>query len=255
MAYPADEAGKQIIIEDVSFSYSETKVLDKISFVITKGDFLAILGPNGSGKTTLIKTILGLLKPQSGRIFILGKTVMEFDAWHRIGYVPQKAIHFDPYFPVSVREVVAMGFPKKKHPLWISRSQKEERIRNVLDLVDMKKFLNRRIGRLSSGQQQRVFIARAIVNHPDILFLDEPTTGVDAGMQDQFYDMLDELNEKKGITIVLVTHETGIINKHVTQVACLNQKLVYHGAHAEFCRSQEFKKMLDDGHHLIDHRH
>ena len=112
-----------------------------------------------------------------------------------------------------------------------------------------------RIGRLSGGQQQRVFIARAIVNQPHILFLDEPTTGVDAETQEHFYELLDKLNEKEKITIVLITHETGIINKHVKQVACLNQSLVYHGTHADFCRSQEFKKMLAGGNHVVSHRH
>jgi len=255
MVCPANDLEHQILIENLSFYFGETLVLSEISFAINRGDFLAILGPNGSGKTTLIKLILGLLKSSAGRVTILGRAVLDFDEWERIGYVPQKATHFDPYFPVSVREVVAMGFPGGKRAVKLTRDYREERIHNVLDLVGMKDFLNRRIGRLSSGQQQRVFIARAIVNHPDILFLDEPTTGVDIGMQDQFYDMLNEFNEQKGITIVLVTHETGIINKHVTQVACLNQKLVYHGTHAEFCHSQEFKKMLDEGHHLISHRH
>ena len=96
---------------------------------------------------------------------------------------------------------------------------------------------NRRIGRLSGGQQQRVFIARAIVQRPRILFLDEPTAGVDAETQDRFYDLLGTLNATEGITIVLVTHDIGIVNKHVNRVACLNQRLVYHGTHEEFCRS------------------
>jgi zinc transport system ATP-binding protein len=100
-----------------------------------------------------------------------------------------------------------------------------------------------------------VFIARALANHPKILMLDEPTIGVDAKTQEHFYDMLHRLNREEGITIVLITHEVGIINKHVAQVACLNQTLVYHGSHDEFCRSEEFKRMLADGHHLVSHHH
>ncbi len=119
-------------------------------------------------------------------------------------------------------------------------------------MVDIK---HRRIGSLSGGQQQRVFIARAIVNEPHILFLDEPMTGVDSGTQEHFYDMLDKLNREDGITIVLITHEIGIINRHVNRVACLNQRLIYHGTHEDFCRSEAFKKMLAGGHHLISHRH
>jgi zinc transport system ATP-binding protein len=119
----------------------------------------------------------------------------------------------------------------------------------------MEDFLNRRIGRLSAGQQQRVFIARAIVNRPRILFLDEPTTGVDAETQDQFYVLLDQLNKREGITIVLITHDIGIVDRHITQVACLNQRLVYHGGHAEFCRSDTLRDWLGGGNHLLSHRH
>jgi len=103
------------------------------------------------------------------------------------------------------------------------------------------------IGRLSGGQQQRVFIARALVNSPRVLVLDEPTTGVDAATQASFYELLDRLNEREGLTIVLVTHDIGIVNKHVTRVACLNQRLVYHGSHADFCRSEVFRDMVGRG--------
>jgi zinc transport system ATP-binding protein len=118
----------------------------------------------------------------------------------------------------------------------------------------MAAFRNRPIGRLSGGQQQRVIIARAIVNAPELLFLDEPTAGVDAATQELFYDMLHRLNEDQRITIVLVTHDIGIVNKHVTKVACLNQRLVFHGSHADFCQSEAFKTMLASG-HLVSHIH
>jgi zinc transport system ATP-binding protein len=243
-----------IDIQHVTHSYGFGAVLKDVSFPIHSKDFLAVIGPNGSGKTTLLKIILGLLKPQSGEIKIMGKSVEAFTDWKKIGYIPQKATHIDSLFPVSVKEVVAMGVPSsrrfprrtKEEEHWISRS---------LQQVGMEEFKNRRIGNLSAGQQQRVFIARALANSPKILMLDEPTTGVDAQTQEHFYDMLHRLNSEKGITIVLITHEVGIINKHVAQVACLNQTLVYHGSHDEFCRSEEFKKMLADGHHLVSHHH
>ena len=142
---------------------------------------------------------------------------------------------------------------KKKFPR-LTKREEELCLEKALKQVGMEYFKNWRIGSLSGGQQQRVFIARAIVNDPHILFLDEPTTGVDSETQEHFYDMLDTLNKKEGITIVLITHDTGIVNKHISQVACLNQQLVYHGTHAEFCRSGTFKDMLA-GHHLISHRH
>ncbi|HDZ26576.1 hypothetical protein LCGC14_0885220 [marine sediment metagenome] len=254
MDLTANDSKTFIDVKDISFNYGPVKVLQDVTFSIQQGDFLAIIGPNGSGKTTLIKIILGLLKSSKGKIRILGKPAEEFDDWHKIGYVPQQVTHIDPFFPASVREVVAMEFLAKKKLPMLAKREEELYIEKALKQVGMEYFKNWRIGSLSGGQQQRVFIARAIVNNPHILFLDEPTTGVDSETQEHFYDMLDTLNKKEGITIVLITHDTGIVNKHVNQVACLNQQLVYHGTHAEFCTSGTFKDMLS-GHHLISHRH
>lgn len=250
----ANDSKILIDVKDISFSYGPVKVLKDVTFPIQRGDFLAIIGPNGSGKTTLIKIILGLLKPSKGRVRILGKCAEEFDDWRKIGYVPQQATHIDPFFPASAKEVVAMEFLASKKFPGLTKREEELCLEKALKQVGMERFKNWRIGSLSGGQQQRVFIARAIVNEPHILFLDEPTTGVDSETQEHFYDMLDTLNKKEGITIVLITHDTGIVNKHVSQVACLNQQLVYHGTHEEFCRSGAFKEMLA-GHHLISHRH
>lgn len=244
-----------IDVEDVSFRYGSTIVLSRVKFDINSGDFLAIIGPNGSGKTTLIKIILGLLKPSLGVIRIMGKPVEEFTDWRKIGYVPQNATNIDPFFPVSVKEVVAMGLLSSKKFPRLTKKEEALRIEKALSQVGMKSLKDWRIGRLSGGQQQRVFIARAIVNQPNILILDEPTTGVDSETQEHFYDLLDNLNEKEKITIVLITHEIGIVNKHVKQVACLNQSLVYHGTHAEFCHSEAFEETLAGGHHVVSHKH
>ena len=241
-----------VVLRKVSFSYGGPPVLVDIDLAIREGDFLALIGPNGSGKTTLIKIILRLLEPSSGSVEIMGRPVAEFKGWARIGYVPQKATHIDPFFPVSVEEVVAMALMSNRKAWGTSE---HEEIRRVLRQVDMEAYRKWPISRLSGGQQQRVFIARALVNAPRILFLDEPTTGVDAETQSSFYDLLDLLNEKEGITIVLVTHDIGIVNKHVSQVACLNQRLVYHGSHEDFCRSAVFKDMITRGDHLISHDH
>ncbi len=244
-----------IAIEDVSFSYGNTKVLERVTFPIRRGDFLSIIGPNGSGKTTLVKIILGLLAPSEGKISIFGEKVATFKRWEQLGYVPQKATHIDPFFPVSVKEVVEMGLVSSRKFPGTQRKDDEEHIRRALEQVGMEVYENWRIGKLSGGQQQRVFIARAIVNKPLILFLDEPTTGVDAETQEHFYDMLDQLNKKESITIVLITHDIGVVNKYVNQVACLHQTLQYHGSHEEFCQSDIFKKMITEGHHVISHRH
>lgn len=240
-----------IVLRGVSFSYGGTPVLLDIDLTIREGDFLAVIGPNGSGKTTLIKIVLGLLEPAAGTVEIFGRPRHAFTDWAKIGYVPQKATHIDPFFPASVEEVVGMALLAKR----ASKGAARGTILGALEAVGMAGSARSPIGRLSGGQQQRVFIARALVTSPRILFLDEPTTGVDAETQASFYGMLDRLNRRDGLTIVLVTHDIGIVNKHVTSVACLNQRLAYHGGHAEFCRSEVFRDMVSRGDHLISHEH
>jgi zinc transport system ATP-binding protein len=244
-----------IAVRNVTFGYGETPVLLNIDLSLFKGDFLALIGPNGSGKTTLIKVILGLLKPTRGEVFLMGEPVGSFRDWQKIGYIPQKATHVDPVFPASVREVVAMALFSNRKTLGFSRRQADEAVVRALRQVGMESHARTRIGRLSGGQQQRVFIARALVTRPEILFLDEPTTGVDAETQGRFYDLLAGLNREEGMTIVVVTHDIGIVNRNINQVACLNQSLVYHGSHKEFCRADAFKDLLAGGNHLVAHEH
>jgi len=239
----------------LTFSYDGTPVLLDVGLSIREGDFLAIIGPNGSGKTTLVKVLLGLLRPSAGRVEIMGRPLDEFADWRAVGYVPQKATHFDPFFPASVEEVVGMALLSNSQILGPGRGRSSGTVLRALRQVGMEPYRHWRIGRLSGGQQQRVFIARALVTGPRILFLDEPTTGVDAETQDRFYDMLDQLNKDGRITIVLVTHDIGIVNRHVNQVACLNQRMSYHGSHEEFCRSEVFRDMVSRGDHLIAHKH
>ncbi len=243
-----------IEVKGVYFSYGNHLVLEDINLTIHKGDFLAILGPNGSGKSTLLRLIVGVLTPERGKILLFGQEVNSFREWWRLGYVPQRAIaKVDPVFPLAVEEVVAFGLlAKKRFPRFLSQEDREA-ILQALRQVGMEAYLGKRISNLSGGQQQRVFIARAIVSEPEVLLLDEPTTGVDAATQERFYDLLGELNAK-GLTIVIITHDIGIVNKHVKQVACLNRRLIYHGTHEEFCSSPQLQRIIGD-HHLVIHRH
>lgn len=242
-----------IDVKNVNFSYGSQPALVDINLVIEEGDFLAIIGPNGSGKTTLIKIMVGLLKPQSGKVKLFGQPVDAFKRRNLIGYVPQHATNIDRLFPVSVGEVVEMAllaneksFPKSGH---------KSAVNKALDLVEMNEFVNYPLNRLSGGQQQRVFIARALVTDPKILILDEPTTGVDARTHENFYDLLASFNKSKKLTIILVTHEIGVINRNITKVACLNQRLIFHGQHDEFCSSSFFREFLERGDHVIFHQH
>jgi zinc transport system ATP-binding protein len=241
-------------VENVTFSYDTIPVLEDVTFSICRGDFLSVIGPNGSGKTTLVKIILGLLKPSRGTVSIMGRPVAEFRDWAKVGYVPQKATHIDPFFPASVREVVAMARLSTRGSRPVNKRDTAREVTEALRKVAMESSRNAAIGSLSGGQQQRVMIARALVTSPEILLLDEPTAGVDSETRGLFYEMLHELNGRQKITIVLITHDIGMVNKHVNKVACLNQQLIYHGTHKEFCQSEAFKIMLAEG-HVVSHTH
>jgi len=136
----------------------------------------------------------------------------------------------------------------------LNKRDTEKEVTEALRKVAMESSRNAAIGSLSGGQQQRVMIARALVTSPEILLLDEPTAGVDSETRGLFYEMLHELNGRLKITIVLITHDIGLVNKHVNKVACLNQQLIYHGTHKEFCQSEAFKIMLAEG-HIVSHTH
>jgi zinc transport system ATP-binding protein len=244
-----------IQIEDVEFRYRRDPVLVDIELAIEAGDFLAVIGPNGSGKTTLIKIMLGLLEPTRGAVSLFGTPIRSFQQWERVGYVPQKATHFDPYFPASVQEVVAMGFVAGGHRRRLLSGERKSRVLHALEAVCMEDMHGRPIGELSGGQQQRVFIARALVSSPAILILDEPTAGVDAEAQNTFYSMLDRLNREAGLTVVFSTHNVGVVTKHVNKVACINQRLYFHGSHDEFCETDHLLEMVGGRAHIIHHEH
>jgi zinc transport system ATP-binding protein len=213
-----------IEVKALRFTYDRIPIFDGISFALEQGDFLGVLGPNGGGKTTLLKLLLGILKPDSGVIKILGE--MPHDANHRVGYVPQDT-DFNKTFPISVFEIALMGrLSRSRIGRWYSRKDRSK-VEEVLRRVGMWEYRNTAIGKLSGGQRQRVFIARALATDPEILFLDEPTAGVDPEFETDLYDFLKELNEK--VTIVVITHDIGVISRNVKSVACVNRALMFHG--------------------------
>jgi zinc transport system ATP-binding protein len=229
-----DHTKNVIEVKDVSFSYGKEEVLKNITFSVHQGDYLGIIGPNGAGKTTLLKIMLGLLKPQMGSINLFGVPLGEFKDWKNIGYVPQKATNFDSNFPVTVFDVVMMG--RYCCLKLCCRIKKNDRamVRKSLEQVGMWEYHDRLIGDLSSGQQQRVFIARALAIQPEIIFLDEPTTSVDQKMNDEFYALLRKLNREMGLTLVLISHDIKMITEEAMHIACIDRTLVCHSTPEEF---------------------
>lgn len=214
-------------IKDVWFAYNGQTVLEDVSLEIRQGDFIAMIGPNGGGKTTLLKLMLGLLKPGSGSIRVLGGSTEK--ASHHIGYVSQD-VRINRNFPITSIDVVLMGNlgPNKR---WGRNTAQDRReALDALERMEIESFADSKIGELSGGQRQRVFIARALVTKPKVLLLDEPTASIDAKGQAEFYRLLKELNED--ISILVVSHDLVAISTFVKSVACVNKRLHYHH-HAE----------------------
>ena len=241
-------------LADVSFSYNQQRAVQDATFSIERGDFAGLIGPNGAGKTTIVKLILGLLKPDSGSIKLFGEDLSQFKDWKRIGYVPQKAIGFDQNFPATVLEVASMGRISKAgmfHPL----SQEDNgAVEKALSLVDISPLRNRRIGELSGGHQQRVFIARALAAEPDLIILDEPTVGVDAEVQHSFYELLKKLNKEFGMTLILISHDIGIVSKNVNKLVCVNIKVKMHDVRNGINES-ELRCAYTEGMEQVPHHH
>lgn len=219
-----------IEVQNVSLRMGSQWVLENVSFTVRPGEFLTILGPNGAGKTTLLRVILGLIRPQEGRVFVFGKLSWELSRQERtrIGYVPQ-GVPSHRHFPILVQDVVLMGrfgaLGWGKRPT----QQDRERVKQVLDLLGIRSLASRSFQELSGGQRQRVMIARALINHPDLLLLDEPTASLDPSMTEDFYTLLKRLQRDLRLTVVMVSHDIGMVATFADRVACLARRLVAHG--------------------------
>lgn len=212
-----------IELDKVSFSYNGRLVLDRVSLDIAAGEFLALVGPNGGGKTTLLKVILGLLTPQEGVVRVFGQPPAK--ARGRIGYLPQQAF-VDPGFPVSVAEVVLMGRLGLGPSLGPWPARDRQAAQRALERVEAGDLAGRGFSSLSGGQRQRVLIARALAADPELLVLDEPTAGVDPRGEKDVLDLLAALSPK--VTVLLVTHDLHFVSAYVSQVACVNRRVVLH---------------------------
>ena len=241
-------------LEGVGVSYGEVRVLEGINLTVEPGDFLGIIGPNGSGKTTLLRVMLGLLEPQEGSVRLFGQPPSAFREWRRLGYVPQRAA-LDPSLPVTVHEVVASGLVASLGLLQrIGRAQRT-RVTDALARVGMEAHARARIGALSTGQQQRVLIARALCSDPELIILDEPTGGVDPEAQTSFYAMLQHLNREREVTLVLVSHDIGVVAKQVTKLACLNRRLIFHGRPGDFLSDAALTALYGPSVRIVSHDH
>jgi zinc transport system ATP-binding protein len=245
-----------ISIEGLSFAYQGNEALQDITCHIRPGDYVGIVGPNGSGKSTLIRCILGLNKADQGTITLFGVPQPAFTAWDRIGFLPQGLQLFNPNFPATVEEIVRLGrLSKKRFPRRFDSSDTAA-VERAMDLMGISPLGKRLIGELSGGLRQRALLARALVNEPDLLILDEPTTALDPDTRESFYATVRDLNSKGGATVLLVTHDSSTIGRYASKLLYLDKRIIFYGTFEEFCHSTSMTEVF--GHHsqhLICHRH
>lgn len=204
-------------VKNLYFSYNgKNWVLEDVNFSVKKGELVGIVGPNGAGKTTLIKIIFGFLKPQKGNVLLFGKDIKSFKDWKKLGYVPQ-------------RLSVEYAFPGKVKELLFSSSKDKKEIEFLIDYLKIKDILDKQYNNLSGGQQQRVLLAIALSSDPELIILDEPTVGLDVHAVNHLINVLLDLKEVHKKTILMVSHDIGILLKYSDKILCLKRKVCFFG--------------------------
>lgn len=231
-------------VDNLSIAFGKTTVIKDVSFKIAQGGLVALLGPNGSGKTTLMRAMLGLQPYQHGSIRLFGHDVQEH--YGHIGYVPQR-FTLDRAVPMTVGEFLDIARHTHVPPHRIKESLEEVGLNPVT-------IKHKQLANLSGGQLQRVLIARAILHHPDILFLDEPSTGIDIAGEQTLFELLAKLNKDHNLTIIMISHEVNMVASHVDQVLCLNKCLVCAGPPKKALSKESLEQMY--GRDYVDaHQH
>lgn len=227
-------------VKNLSVSFDGEDVLKDISFSVEKGEALSVIGPNGAGKTVLFKAILDLVSY---------KGEINWGSGVRIGYVPQK-FTTDRSIPLIVSEF----FLLKSSRFWFPKKEFLEHLGHELALVGLSKsILLKPLSELSGGQLQRILISWAMLDHPDLLLFDEPTAGIDIGAEDTIYDIMHRMQDERGTTIILISHDLNIVYKYSQNVLCINKKMICHGSPREILNPEELSKLYGMGgfyHHL-----
>jgi zinc transport system ATP-binding protein len=210
-----------ISVENLSFYYGDAKLFSKLNFTVSTGEFIAVIGSNGAGKSTLMRLILGELTPSSGAVRLFGCDVRRFAQWPRLGYLAQDGLKSGADFPAAAEEIVTanlfsqigfMRFTKKRH---------REKAAAALESVGMEKYSKHMLSALSGGQRQRVMLARALVSEPELLLLDEPTSGVDGEATEALFAMMARLCRERGLSVAMVTHDSPNAARYASRILCL----------------------------------
>lgn len=235
------ETAPIVDLEDIWVRYDGKWVLTSIYLKCFQGEILGIVGPNGGGKTTLLNVILGLVQPEKGTVQLFGRKPGK-QSRLEVGYLPQIS-RANRSFPVTVLDVVLMGLYNRLGLFHRPGRNNRVKAMDLLAQINMAEHAQKPFGTLSGGQQQRVSIARALASDPKLLVLDEPSTGIDSVAQEDFYELLARLRDEQGISVIMVSHDIGVITSHADRVACLNRQLHYHGE-PDFCFDPEMQQKV-----------
>ncbi len=239
-----NEEVAMVQVSNLHVRLGEQPILTGVSFQIEKGQIAAVIGPNGSGKTTLIRAILGLVPIERGDILIDGQPLNHRHT--RIGYLPQR-FQIDAQFPITVEEYLRLSL---NHGTHVSLTEKLEEVGLAHSV------LKKRVGSLSGGQLQRVLIAQATLHHPELLILDEPSTGIDIVGEKQFYDLMQGQRNAYGTTVIIVSHDISVISHVVDQIVCVNKRLVCFGPPKTALTKETIGELYGNEHSSVyHHRH
>lgn len=235
-----------IQIKDLLVTFDQLNVIQDASIDFHHRDQVALIGANGAGKTTLLKVILGLIKPESGTVQLQPNL--------SIGYLPQVLTLGDRLFPMTVTEIIHQGLvAKKQFPRWTNRDD-SKKISAALKLFSIEDLANQLFGLLSLGQKQMVLFARMMVQQPDIVFLDEPTSSLDVNRKDSLYAILDNL-KKNQVPYVIITHDLPSFSSHIQRVIYLEHKVLFDGSYDAFCENKTFSPFIHTHAHGDHHEH
>lgn len=202
-------------MENVSFAYGKDPVLKQVSFSLEEKEFAAIQGENGSGKSTLLKLLLGQFRPHAGNIWIDATPIEKIKDFRHIGYVPQVQNFNEISFPITTLEIVVLNLYRNFGFWKFPKKEQNEKAKKVLEELGLSRYINTPYNQLSGGFKQRTMIARAMVNDPRMLILDEPTAGVDRESKESFLHLIDGMREKQDLTVLIVTHEMELMQQHI----------------------------------------
>ncbi len=236
-------AGSSVRFDHVTVAYQQSIAIEDVSFELRAGEFLGIIGPNGSGKTTLLRAVLGLVRPVSGSVTVLGAAGRELpNARRHMGYVPQRRA-LDPRFPISVRDAVTMGLYPALGAFRRPTADERARVEQALAAVGLVESAGHVAGHLSGGQQQRLLIARALVQAPQILLLDEPTSAVDAATRSAMVELVRRLHAERALTTLYVTHDVNEVLPCVDKVLYINRTVRAFGSCAQVLNRETLESL------------